>query len=309
MTKQILSRLLLLVPTLVGVTLLVFIGMHLMPGDPVATMLSETNTAATPETIASIRHQLGLDEALPLQYLHFAWNASHGDLGTSWRTREDVFAILVSQFPSTLQLAIAGLCLALLIGTILGIIAAIYHGTLLDSATMVFAMVGVSMPSFWLGLLLLYLFSVRLGWVSITGNDDLAHLILPASVLGLQTSAVIARLIRSSMLEVLRAEYITTARAKGVRERVVTFAHALPNALIPAVTIVGLQFGGLLGGAVIVEIVFARQGIGQVAVAAIQGKDYPVVQGVVLLVAVVYVLVNLAVDTLYAFLDPRIRYS
>lgn len=309
MAGYIASRLALLVPTLIGVTFLVFLGMHLLPGDPVMTMLSETNTAATPETMASIRHQLGLDEPWPVQYINFLGKAVRGDLGESWRTRQDVLPMIAEQFPSTLELAVAGLGLAIVLGTILGTAAAVAHGTWLDSVTMVFAMLGVSMPSFWLGLLLLYLFSVHLGWISIIGADDLLHLILPAVVLAVQAAAAIARLIRSSMLEVLRLEYVTTARAKGLSERRVIFLHTLPNALIPTITMVGLQFGGLLGGAFIIEIVFARQGIGQIAVTAIQGKDYPVVQGVVLLVATSYILINLAVDMIYALVDPRIRYS
>jgi ABC-type dipeptide/oligopeptide/nickel transport system permease component len=308
-SKHIIARLILLVPTLFGVSFLVFIGMYLMPGDPVMTMLSATNTVASPETMASIRQQLGIDDPLHVRYLHFLSDAVRGDLGESWRTREDVLTMVASQFPSTLQLAVVGLVVAFLIGTTLGTLAAVFRGRWIDTVAMVVAMAGVSMPSFWLGLLLLYLFSVRLGWVTITGSDDLKHLVLPASVLGLNASAIVSRLTRSSMLDVLRSEYVTTARAKGLRERAVVLAHALPNALIPTVTVVGLQFGALLGGSMIIEIVFARQGVGQIAVTAIQGKDFPVVQGVVLLVATSYVLVNLAVDILYAFLDPRIRHG
>ncbi|MEA2523314.1 MAG: peptide/nickel transport system permease protein [Thermomicrobiales bacterium] len=309
MSKHIIARLILLVPTLFGVSFLVFIGMYLMPGDPVMTMLSATNTVASPETMASIRQQLGIDDPWHVRYLHFLSDAVRGDLGESWRTREDVLTMVASQFPSTLQLAVVGLVVAFLIGTTLGTLAAVFRGRWIDTVAMVVAMAGVSMPSFWLGLLLLYLFSVRLGWVTITGSDDLKHLVLPASVLGLNASAIVSRLTRSSMLDVLRSEYVTTARAKGLRERAVVLAHALPNALIPTVTVVGLQFGALLGGSMIIEIVFARQGVGQIAVTAIQGKDFPVVQGVVLLVATSYVLVNLAVDILYAFLDPRIRHG
>jgi ABC-type dipeptide/oligopeptide/nickel transport system permease component len=308
-SKHIIARLILLVPTLFGVSFLVFIGMYLMPGDPVMTMLSATNTVASPETMASIRQQLGIDDPWHVRYLHFLSDAVRGDLGESWRTREDVLTMVASQFPSTLQLAVVGLVVAFLIGTTLGTLAAVFRGRWIDTVAMVVAMAGVSMPSFWLGLLLLYLFSVRLGWVTITGSDDLKHLVLPASVLGLNASAIVSRLTRSSMLDVLRSEYVTTARAKGLRERAVVLAHALPNALIPTVTVVGLQFGALLGGSMIIEIVFARQGVGQIAVTAIQGKDFPVVQGVVLLVATSYVLVNLAVDILYAFLDPRIRHG
>jgi peptide/nickel transport system permease protein len=307
--KTIATRLLLLVPTLFGVTFLVFIGMYLMPGDPVMTMLSASNTVASPETMASIRSQLGIDDPWYVRYGHFLGDAARGDLGESWRTREDVVAMIFDQFPATLELAISGLGFAIVLGITLGTLAAVFHGRLIDTAAMVLAVLGVSMPSFWLGLLMIYLFVVHLGWFRITGDDDLKQLILPATVLGLHASAVISRLTRSSMLEMLRSDYVTTARAKGIRERAVVLGHAIPNALIPIVTVAGLQFGALLGGSMIIEIVFARQGVGQIAVTAIQGKDFPVVQGVVLLVATSYVLVNLAVDILASAIDPRIRFE
>lgn len=307
MTKHILTRLAMLIPTLVGVSFLVFLGMYLMPGDPVMTMLSATNTAASPEMMATIREELGVDDPWYEQYFRFLGNAVRGHFGESWRTRQDVFTMVTAQLPATLQLTVAGLGVALVLGSVLGTLAAVFRGRWIDTATMTFAMLGVSMPSFWLGLIFIYLFAVHLGWFSITGDAGLKNLILPATVLGLGASAIISRLTRSSLLEVFRAEYVTTARAKGLRERSVILAHALPNALIPTLTVIGLQFGGLLGGSLIIEVVFARQGIGQIAVAAILGKDFPVVQAVVLLVAASYVIINLIVDTLYAVVDPRIR--
>ncbi|MCC6943492.1 MAG: ABC transporter permease [Thermomicrobiales bacterium] len=309
MTKQIVARLVLLLPTLLGVTFLVFIGMYLMPGDPVMTMLSASNTVASPEAMASMRSELGIDDPWYQRYFDFLRGAVRGDLGESWRTGEDVVSMIFAQFPATLTLAGTGLGFAIVFGIALGALAAMFHGRFIDTAAMVVAIIGVSMPSFWLGLLLIYLFVVRLDWLSITGQDGWKHLILPATVLGLHASAVISRLTRSSMIETLSSDYVTTARAKGLRDRSVVMSHAIPNALIPVVTVAGLQFGALLGGSMIIEVVFARQGVGQIAVTAIQGKDFPVVQGVVLLVAASYVLVNLGVDILYAFIDPRIRHS
>jgi peptide/nickel transport system permease protein len=307
MATYVARRLLQAVLVLLGVSVLVFSMIYLLPGDPVLTMLGDQVVAA--EVVENARHQLGLDQPAPVQYGHFLWRALQGDLGRSWRSNQAVTATILEQLPATLQLTLCGLGLAVVLGVVLGVIAAVRQNSLADSFSMFLALIGVSMPSFWLGLLLIYFFSLRLGWIPATGYGGGKRLILPAFTLGLQASAIIARLVRSSVLEVLRQEYITTARAKGLAEWRVLAGHALRNALIPVVTVVGLQFGGLLGGAVIIETVFARQGIGRVAVVAITGKDFPMVQGIVLFVAAVYVLVNLAVDLLYAWLDPRIRYS
>jgi peptide/nickel transport system permease protein len=293
---------------LFGVSVLVFSMVYLLPGDPVLTMLGD-QTAVSGDVVVNARHQLGLDRPAPLQYGHFLIHALRGDLGRSWRSNQAVTAIILSQLPATLQLTVAGLGLAILIGVVLGLIAAVRQNSWTDNLSMVLALIGVSMPSFWLGLLLIFLFSLRLGWVPATGYGGIQRLILPAFTLGLQAAAIIARLVRSSVLEVLRQEYIMTARAKGLAEFRVLVRHALRNALIPVVTVVGLQFGGLLGGAVIIETVFARQGIGRIAVTAINNKDFPLIQGIVLFAAVVYTLVNLATDILYAWLDPRIRYA
>ena len=301
-------RLLQAIVVLFGVSVLVFSMVYLLPGDPVLTMLGD-QTAVSGDVVVNARHQLGLDRPAPLQYGHFLIHALQGDLGRSWRSNQAVTAIILSQLPATLQLTVAGLGLAILIGVVLGLIAAVRQNSWTDNLSMVLALIGVSMPSFWLGLLLIFLFSLRLGWVPATGYGGIQRLILPAFTLGLQAAAIIARLVRSSVLEVLRQEYIMTARAKGLAEFRVLVRHALRNALIPVVTVVGLQFGGLLGGAVIIETVFARQGIGRIAVTAINNKDFPLIQGIVLFAAVVYTLVNLATDIVYAWLDPRIRYA
>jgi peptide/nickel transport system permease protein len=295
------------VPVLLGVSLLVFSMLQLVPGDPVQLMLSEFQT--NPEQIARLRSQLHLNDPLPVQFGRFVWDALHGDLGTSIRTRRPVAVEIGDNLPATLQLACAGLLVAALLGVELGIVAATHQHSWLEVGSMLVALLGVSVPSFWLGLLLIFLVSLRFRLLPATGGGDLQHLILPAVTLGLGAAAILARLTRSSMLEVLRQEYVTTARAKGLREWTVIGRHALKNALIPVVTIFGLQFGQLLAGTVVVETVFARPGLGRLIVDGILNKDFPMVQGVVLVVAVSYVVVNLLVDLLYAVLDPRIRYA
>jgi peptide/nickel transport system permease protein len=300
-------RLLATIPVLFGVSLLVFSMLHLVPGDPVKMMLSEFQT--TPEQLAKLRSQLYLDKPLPIQFWHFVRGAVTGDLGYSIRTKRPVTAEIAANFPSTLELAVTGLAIAIVIGVTLGILAAVKQHTWLDAGSMFFALLGVSMPSFWLGLLLIFALSLKVKLFPATGGGDIKHLVLPALALGLSASAIIARLTRSSMLEILRQEYITTARAKGLREYQVILGHALKNALIPVITIFGLQFGQLLAGTVVIATVFGRPGIGRLLVDAILAKDFPLVQGIVLLVAVSYVLVNLVVDLLYALIDPRIRYT
>jgi peptide/nickel transport system permease protein len=295
------------IPVLFGVSILVFSMLVLVPGDPVQLMLSEFQT--TPEQIATLRSQLHLNDPLPVQFGRFVWDAVHGDLGTSIRTHRAVTTEIANNFPSTLQLAIAGLVVAGVIGVTLGIVAAASNRAGVQLGAMLLALIGVSMPSFWLGLLLIFAFSLQIRLFPATGGGDLQHLVLPAITLGLGAAAILARLTRSSMLEVLRQEYVTTARAKGLADWLVILRHALKNALIPVVTIFGLQFGQLLAGTVVVETVFARPGLGRLIIDGILNKDFPVVQGVVLVVAVSYVLVNLLVDIVYAVLDPRIRYA
>jgi ABC-type dipeptide/oligopeptide/nickel transport system permease component len=299
--------LLLTVPILLGVSTLVFAMLYLIPGDPVQLMLSESG--ASPENVARLRAQLGLDEPPHVQYLRFLGNVVRGDLGRSIFNNRPVTTLIVEQLGATLQLTAAGMALGIGFGVTLGVLAAVRPASWLDDLTSILALVGVSMPSFWLGLMFLFLFSFTLGWLPATGQGGLERLIMPATVLGLGSAAFIARLVRSSMLEALHQDYVTTARAKGLAERVVVVRHALRNALIPVATIIGLQFGQLLGGAVITETVFGRQGIGRLAVGAVLSKDFPLVQGTVLLSAVVYLLVNLIVDVSYAYIDPRVRYE
>jgi peptide/nickel transport system permease protein len=308
MGKYIIRRLVLAIPVLFGVSVLTFAMLHLVPGDPVKAMFLESG-GATEEQIEQVRHVLGLDKPLPVQYWDYMTRIVHGDMGRSIISNRAVAPELLQNFPSTLELTLAGMTLAVLFGFAMGIVAAIYRGRWLDNLTMLLTLGGVSMPGFWLGLLLIYVFSVRLHLIPVIGGSPAKQLILPAIALGLQASAVIARLVRSSLLEVLSEQYIMAARAKGLTQRAVISRHALRNALLPVVTIVGLQFGSLLSGAVIIETVFARRGIGRILVEALQARDFPTAQGCVLFVASVYVFVNLCVDLLYGFIDPRISRS
>jgi peptide/nickel transport system permease protein len=303
------QRLLRAIPVLFGVMTVVFFMVHMLPGDPAEEIASRGPGGMTPEAIEAIRVRLNLDEPLYVQYWDFVKRVARGDLGRSIFTNREVSAMIRSQVGATVKLTAAAILTALLIGVPLGIIAAIRQNSWVDSASMTVALLGVAMPSFWLGLLLIWLFAVRLNWVPVIGGTGIRGLILPSLTLGFGAAAIIARLVRSSMLEVLRQEYMTTARAKGLRSRAVVLRHGLKNALIPVVTIVGLQIGNLLGGAVVIETVFARQGIGRLAIDAILTKDFPVIQGVVLFAAVIYVTVNLIVDLLYSVIDPRIRYN
>jgi peptide/nickel transport system permease protein len=305
--RYLVKRLLAAIPVLFGVSVVVFSMLHLVPGDPVKMMLSEFQTS--PEQIARLRAQLHLDEPLPKQFGRFLWNALHGDLGYSIRSRRPVLTEILDNLPSTVVLALAGMVVAVVMGVALGVIAAVRQQSWFDTCSMLIALLGVSMPSFWLGLLLIFALSLRLGWLPATGGGDFQHLIMPAVTLGMGAAAIIARLSRSCMLEVLRQEYITTARSKGLWEPLVILRHGLKNALIPVVTIVGLQLGQLLGGTVIIETVFARPGVGRLIVNGILEKDFPLVQGIVLVGATSYVFINLLVDVTYALLDPRIRYE
>jgi peptide/nickel transport system permease protein len=307
MLKYIERRLLVAIPVVWGVTTIVFFLMRILPGDPAQLMLSSTGGSS--EQIARLRESLGLNDPLLVQYAHFVTGALHGDLGPSFRSNLPVTEQIKEQLPSTLKLTVASMVIATIVGVALGIASAVWQHTWVDSLAMSIAMLGICAPTFWLGLVLIFAFSFRLHWFPATGSEGWDRLVLPAITLGLGSAAVIARLVRSSMIEALHQEYVVVARAKGLSELRVTLNHALKNALIPAVTLVGLQFGYLLGGAVIVESVFSRQGIGRLAVTAIVAKDYTVVQGIVLFVATAYVLVNLIVDLLYGFLDPRIRYG
>jgi ABC-type dipeptide/oligopeptide/nickel transport system permease component len=298
-------RLLAVVPVLFGVTLAVFSMLFLVPGDPVKIMLAEFVTS--PDQVAQMRAQLHLDEPALQQYGRFVGNALRGDLGMSIRSRRPVATEIGENLGSTGQLAVASLAVAIALGVPLGLIAALGRNSWLDVAAMGVALLGVAMPSFWLGFLLIFVFSLHLGWLPATGGGDLPHLVMPAIALGTIAAAIIARLTRSSMLEVLGQDYVRTARAKGLGGFAVVVRHALRNALIPVVTVFGLQFGNLLAGAVIVETVFSRPGLGRLIVGAILSKDFPLVQGTVLFVATAYVLINVVVDVAYAYVDPRVR--
>jgi peptide/nickel transport system permease protein len=307
MLTWILRRILAVVPVLFGVTLAVFSMLFLVPGDPVKMMLAEFVT--NPDQVEQMRAQLHLDEPILKQYGRFVTSAVRGDLGTSIRSRRPVRTEIGENVASTAQLALAAMVVAVGLGIPLGLLAALSRNSWLDVASMGAALLGVSMPSFWLGLLLIFAFSLHLAWFPATGGGDVYHLVLPSITLGMIAAAIIARLTRSSMLEVLGQDYVRTARAKGLGGFAVVVRHALKNALIPIITIFGLQFGNLLAGAVIVETVFSRPGLGRLIVGGILNKDFPLVQGVVLFVATTYVLINLLVDVAYAYADPRIRFG
>jgi len=307
MLKYIVRRLMVSLVVLWGVSTLVFGMMHALPGDPVELMLSRSGGSAA--TIASIRQQLGLDLPLYVQYVRFLGNTLHGDLGRSISTGMKVTDMIASQFPATLELAGAGMLIALALGLTLGMIAALKHNSWVDNLCVVISVIGVSMPIFWLGLLLIQIFAAHLHWLPATGEGDLKHLLMPALVLGFSSAGSIARLLRATMLDVLGQDYMRTARAKGLSEKLVVLRHGARNELIPVVTMAGMQAGFLLGGTVVTETVFSRRGLGQLTINAILWKDFPVVQGAVLVIALVYVLVNLLVDLSYGLLDPRIRYE
>jgi ABC-type dipeptide/oligopeptide/nickel transport system permease component len=297
-------RVLLTIPVLLGVATLVFSMIHLVPGDPAQAMLGD---GASPQDIAELRGNLGLDRPLPAQYATFLRNAITGDLGKSFRTGQPVTLMIAERVPATAELAFAAMAVALLLAIPLGIVAAVWRNTLADHAAMTFALAGISIPNFWLGPLLAIVFAVELGWLPVSGRGTLAHLVLPAVSLGLALSAILARMTRASLLEELGELYVRAARARGVSPASAVLRHAMRNSLIPLVTIVALQFGAVLTGAVITETIFAWPGIGRLLIQSIGFRDYPMVQGCILLIAVTYVTVNLLTDLMYGVLDPRIR--
>jgi peptide/nickel transport system permease protein len=307
MSRFVAQRMTQLVPILVGISVVTFLMLHLIPGDPVLVFAGDK--PLTEERAAEIRHQLGLDRPIWVQYWDYATHVARGDLGRALRSQRPVLDTILEVLPATVQLTLSALALAAVIGVSLGVAAALAHGTWVDTAAMAFAILGVSMPVFYSSLLMILLFSFTLGWLPATGQGGLERLVMPALALGLISAAVQARLVRSGMLGVLRQEYVVTARAKGLAPRVVVLRHALKNALIPTITMLGLELGALLGGAVVTETIFSRPGLGRLAVDAILSRDFPVVQGTVLFAAVTYVLVNLFVDISYAVVDPRIRYG
>ena len=304
MNKYVLKRILLLIPVLLGVSLLVFAIMSLTPGDPAQLILGEN---APKEAVLKLREEMGLNDPFFMQYFRFIKNAIMGDFGRSYTTGREVFGEIFARFPNTLILAVIGIIISVCIGIPIGIISATRQYSFLDSFSMVIALLGVSMPVFWLGLMLILTFSVKLGWLPSGGFDGLKSIILPAVTLGVGSAAIITRMTRSSMLEVIRQDYIRTARAKGVAEKVVINKHALKNALIPIITVVGLQFGHLLGGAVLTESVYSWPGVGRLMVDAIRQKDTPTVLAAVVFLAAAFSVVNLLVDILYAYVDPRIK--
>jgi peptide/nickel transport system permease protein len=313
MLQYIRTRLLLTIPVLLGVSLLTFSILHLIPGDPARILLGDMGGGAaagdtSEDAYQNLREELGLNDPYPVQYGRYLADLAQGDFGRSFQTNREVRDSIFEVLPYTLQLTVAGLGFAILFGGILGIIAALNRNTWIDSLTMVFSLFGLAMPSFWLGFILIQFFALRWTIFPSTGIEGLKALVLPALTLGLVASGTVARLVRSTMLEVLQQEYVTTARSKGLSERIVILRHALRNAMIPVVTIVGLQFGGLLSGAVIIETVFARRGIGRLAAEAVLRRDFPMVQGTILFAALGYVLINLIIDLSYAWLDPRIKY-
>ncbi len=336
MGRYIAKRLLNLLPVILGITLLVFAFLHLIPGDPAITMLGDR---ATPQQVEALRERMGLNQPLPLQYFKFLWDLIRLDFGTSIITGVPIAEEIRIRWPATFELSVAAMLVASILGIPAGVLAAVRKNSFVDNLTMSGSLLGVSLPVYWLGLLLIYLFAVNLNWLPPSGRlsidagfafkpitgfyvldallrfdfkalqDVLVHLILPALTLGTIPLAILARITRSAMLEVLSQDYIRTARAKGLLERWVIFKHALKNALLPVVTIIGLQFGTLLGGAILTETIFSWPGIGSWIYEGILNRDYPVVQGGVVFVAVAFVLINLIVDLSYAFLDPRIQYQ
>ncbi len=306
MLTYILRRLLLLVPVLIGVSLVSFGLLQLVPGDPALILAGEE---ASEDVLARIRQEYGLNRPLPVQFLAYLRHAAVGDLGVSIQSRQPVATLLGQRFPFTLKLAFLAILVSATLGVIAGVIAATRRNSALDIAALLGSLIGISLPIFWLGLLAILVFAVKLRWLPAGGSGTFAHLILPALVLGAASSAVIARTTRASMLEVLRQDYVRTARAKGVSDRLVVYRHALGNAMIPILTVFGLEFGYNLGGAVLTETVFSLPGAGRLIVEGIFARDYPVVQGALLVVATTFVLVNLLTDIAYAFFDPRIRYD
>jgi ABC-type dipeptide/oligopeptide/nickel transport system permease component len=301
-------RILILVPLLITISILVFSMIQLVPGDPVTMMLGEYSVA-TAENIQVLREQLGLDKPLYVQYWTYFTSLLQGDLGMSIRSKRPVVEQIVQRLPSTLELTVAGLGFAVVFGVFLGIVSALNHNRWLDRVAVTISLLGVSIPSFWLGLLLISLFSVYLRWLPVTGTSGLKSLVLPSLTLGLWAAGPIARFTRSGMLEVMRQDYIRTARSKGLHERTVIWHHMLRNALIPVITILGIRFGQILAGTIIIEAVFARPGLGLMLLNAIVAKDFPLVQGIILFVAAAYVIVNSLVEITYAVIDPRIEYA
>jgi len=307
MARYVRKRLALAIPTILLASLVVFLMLFLIPGDPASIYVGEQT--ATPERLAEIRRVMGLNRPLHVQYADFLWRALRGDLGRSLQTNRPVLDEILGRLPGTIALAATAMAIAVTAGLGLGLASGLRQNTHVDTLAMLVALLGVSVPVFWLALLLILLFAVHLQWLPATSSSGLRGLVLPAVSLALLSAATLARLVRASILDVLRLDYLTTARAKGLAARTVVLRHALPNAILPVITAMGLQFGALLSGAVITETIFARPGLGKLVVDSIQSKDLPTVQGVILVLAGIYVLMNLLVDLSYVLIDPRIRFE
>jgi peptide/nickel transport system permease protein len=306
MVRYLVRRLLLTIPVLLGVATLVFALIHLVPGDPAQSMLGE---GASVDDVTKLRHTLGLDRPLLVQYQTFLTGLLKGDLGSSFRYGTPVTREIRDRLFRTMQLAAAAMAVAILFALPLGIVAAVFRGTAIDHAAMTLALVGISMPNFWLGPLLAILFAVFLGWLPVAGTGTIWHLVLPAVTLGAALAAILARMTRASLLEELRELYVIAARARGLSRVRAVVRHAFRNSLIPVVTIIGLQFGAVLTGTIITETIFAWPGVGRLLIQAINFRDYPLVQGCILFISLTYVVMNLLTDLTYGFLDPRIRYD
>ncbi len=306
MGRYVARRLLETIPLMIIISIVVFMFIHLIPGDPARTL---AGVEATPEEIAAIREELGLNDPLLVQYFNWVKDALRGDLGRSFKSNLPVTELIWSRFQFTIQLVFAGLVWAPFVGIFIGVMCAIKRGTWIDLGGMLFAICGLSAPGFWLGLMGIQFFSVKLGWLPSGGLESIKHLILPSMVMGTGIMATLARYSRSSMLETLREDYVRTARAKGQREQIVMFRHAFMNSLIQVVTILGLQIGGLLSGSVLTETIFSIPGMGRLLTDSIAYRDYPTIQGILLIFALQYVLINLIVDVLYGVINPKIRYD
>lgn len=305
MSRTIIERLLVSLLVIVGSLILVFCVLYVLPGDPVMSMIDPTST--TPEAIENLRHQLGVDQPFYVQFGNYFVSILQGDFGKSLINSEPVLPKILTHLPATLALTVASTLISVVLGVLLGVLSAIHRNRFIDVVARIVGLFGISMPTFWSGILLILIFSVYLGWFPSMGSDGVMTLILPALALGFVGAGFIVRMVRNSMLEVIHEHFIVTLRAKGLSEKLVMYRHALRNALIPAITIIGIHIGDLMAGTVVIETVFSRQGIGRILADAIMAKDLPVVQGVVFFSAIIYVLVNLFVDISYAFIDPRVR--
>lgn len=306
MKRYLLNRLLLFFPALLGSLTLVFVFIHLIPGDPVEIMLGETASGADKE---ALRRGLGLDLPIWTQYLHFLSSLFQGELGHSVYEQGTVAELVLARFPATLELTVAAMGFALLISFPLGITAAVKRNSWLDRFSLIFSLLGLALPNFWLGPVLMIIFSIELGWLPVSGRGGFSHLILPSLTLGMVMASILTRMIRSSLLETIHEDYIQTARAKGLSEGTVWLKHALRNSLLSVITIVGIQFGALLAGSIITETIFSWPGLGRLTIQAIQTRDYPLVQGCILVISTSYLIVNLFTDILYHLVDPRISHG